>query len=129
MDTIFLTIPGVDYSDGAPGMSADQLSGAGRELFGTDVFNVTDPPLYVGEDGLYHVAGHGGITSFYELLSTEQDGDGYIVRMRMYADKAYLVPSDEYEIRIKRSDGLYDWVFDYVKVLERGEVSPFCFEN
>ncbi len=129
MDTIFLTIPDHDYTNGAPGMTADQLRNAAKELFGISAFNLTEPAAYVGDDGLYHVGGHGGIASFYEVLSAEKDGDGFIVRMRLFADKAYLVPSDEYEIRIKPSGGLYDLVFDYVKVLEHGEISPYFFEN
>ena len=129
MDTIFLTIPGYDYSGGAPGLTAEQLVDAAKELFSISAFNLTNPAAYVGDDGLYHVGGHGGISTFYELLSAEKNGDGFIVRLRLYADKAYLVPSDEYEIRIKPSDGLYDWVFDYVKLIKTGEVSPFFFEN
>ncbi len=126
MDTIFLTVADHDYTNGTPGMTADQVVAAAKELFGVSTFSLTDAALYVGaDDGLYHVGGHGGISGYYELLYAEKDGDGYIVRMRLYADEAYLVPSDEYEIRIKPSNGLYDWVFDYVKLLKTGEVSPF----
>ena len=128
MDTIFLTIPGVVYSDDAPGMTAAQIADAARELFGVDNFDGSKVDLYES-GGLYYVMGHGGCACYYELVSAEKYGDGYVVKMRLYADRAYLIPSDLYEIRIEPSDGLYDWVFGSVKTVERGELEPYVFSN
>ncbi len=128
MDTIFLTIPGVEYSDDAPGMTAAQIADAARELFGVDNFDGSKVDLYES-DGLYHVMGHGGAMNFYEIVSAERYGDGYVIRLRVYADRAYLIPSDLYEIRIEPSDGIYDWVFGSVETIERGELAPYVFAS
>ncbi len=127
MDIIFLSLPGVSYSDDAPGMTAEEISDAAKELFGIDAFNVSDTLLYVGEDGLYHIGGHGGSVVSYYVTYAGPEGDGYRITIRSYADSAHLIPSDLYEIRIVRGRDRYDWVFESVTAVERGEIRPYGF--
>ncbi len=128
LDAIFLTnTANRDYTDPL-GMSLEEITEAGRKLFGVESFSVTDATgtvLFQGEDGLYYLKGHGGVSGIYYITSVETAGNGYRITIQTYSDLAHFIPSDLYEITIEPGTGDYSWVLGSVRIIERGETRPY----
>ncbi len=71
----------------------------------------------------------GAFTPYYDVLSFENDNDLYRFTVRTYADESQFIVCDEFILTLKKSNGMYNYVFEDLEKTYSSGLQPGGFST
>ena len=98
-------------------MTEDEVRQGALELFGIE-------NLDVNMELVNQLAPHGGFGPFSQVSNFINDGDRYYLTVRTYVDISKLIVADEFVITLRKSDGMYPYVFENIEIRYSSGIEP-----